>query len=219
MELMNGVLTEMGKDVIFAKTAIAPCIESLVVPFVKKHTSEIAGADAVISLTCAGGTKMFSGLIREKPVLSPVDMEGSKMIHLNPVERDYYTDLVVNGNCVCCEHCVMAYTAGICPVTSCPLGEEAMYEPCDAAPMEGKDKRCVMDPDLDCAWVEIKKRGWDLEGLKGLKKIHEMDHRRVSDFGGKYASKPAPAWLRSTIGKVGAVLPAGMASKLAQYTF
>jgi hypothetical protein len=219
MKQMHNLLAGIGKEITLEKTAVAACIETMAVPFVRRHANKIAEADAVVALTCTGGMKMFTGLIPYRPVLCPVDMVGSKMIQLNPLVRDSYTDLVVNGNCVCCEHCVMAYTGGICPVTACPLGEKALYGPCAEAPEDGSDRRCVIDPDLDCAWVEIRRRGWNLESLEGLRGIHEKDYPRVTDFGGEYAKKPAPQWLRGTIGWLGARLPAGAASKLAQYTF
>ncbi len=221
MKQMHNVLTKMGKEIIYENTAAAACIEVLSVPFIKKHRSKIDDADAVVSLTCTGGMQMFTCLIPDKPVLCPVDMEGSKMMQLNPSQRDYYTDLVVNGNCISCEHCVMAYTAGICPITACPLGEEVLYGPCKDAPEQ--DDTCARDSAHRCVWVEIKKRGWDLESLEGLKQIHEKNHPRVEHFGGEFATKPAPMWLGNTIGGLAANLTkvntATVLSKLAQHTF
>ncbi len=221
MKQMHDVLTKMGKEIVYENTATAPCIETLSVPFVKKYRDKIDQADAVVALTCTGGMQMFTHLIPDKPVLCPVDMEGSKMMQLNPSKRDYYSDLVVNGNCISCEHCVMAYTAGICPITSCPLGDEVLYGPCENAPEEGDT--CAVDPDHKCVWVEIKKRSWDLESLKGLKEIHEKNYPRVESFGGEYAAKPAPEWMRNTMGNVTANVEktkfVSVLSRLAQHTF
>jgi hypothetical protein len=76
-------------------------------------------------------------------------------------------------------HCVITYTAGICPVAECPL--ESRYGFCEKPPEAGS-RKCTQDPGIDCVWVDIReeaeKRGVDIEVLEELKQIHEDETLR-----------------------------------------
>jgi len=216
MKVMKDLLKRDGREIIADRVILGACFESMTLAATKKHAEKLAGADAIMALTCASGMKMITNLNPGIPIVQPVDTTGHGAIVITPLERDRGDELVANSPCVSCEHCVISYTGGICPVTACP--SQSLYEPCDRAPGEGGGTRCIVNPERDCAWVEIRRIGWDLEGLKGLKRIHSDYGIRPSSYGGKAATVPSPEWLRRFGGWFLAMVPQSW-SKLAQYIF
>jgi hypothetical protein len=71
--------------------------------------------------------------------------------------------------CSMCAECVLASTAGICPVTLCPKG--LLNGPCG-----GMNKgKCEVDNEKDCAWILIYQ---ELEKRKNLDKIRLIQKTR-----------------------------------------
>lgn len=54
--------------------------------------------------------------------------------------------------CTQCGECILAWTGGICPVTSCPKG--LLNGPCGGT----NNGKCEVDPEKDCAWTLIYQR-------------------------------------------------------------
>jgi hypothetical protein len=75
--------------------------------------------------------------------------------------------------CSMCAECVLAATAGICPVTLCPKG--LLNGPCG-----GMDKgKCEVDKEKDCAWVLIYKELEKQGKLDKIKQIYrDRDYRK-----------------------------------------
>jgi len=76
--------------------------------------------------------------------------------------------------CSMCSECVLALTAGICPVTLCPKG--LLNGPCG-----GMNKgKCEVDNEKDCAWVLIYKELEKSNNLDKIRQIHkERDYQKA----------------------------------------
>ncbi len=102
----------------------------------------IANASCVVSMSCAMGVQRMAGYL-DKPVLPALD---TLFIGLESSPGDFHEI------CAQCGHCLLGYTAGICPVTACH--KHLLNGPCG-----GTDSgRCEVDKDKDCAWTLIYKR-------------------------------------------------------------
>lgn len=108
----------------------------------RKHTGEIAGADAVVVLACGAGVQTVADST-DKPVYP-----GLESVFLGNVMRHG----VFEERCQMCGDCVLDATAGICPVTTCPKG--LLNGPCGGM-WEGK---CEVLTDRDCTHVRIQRR-------------------------------------------------------------
>ncbi len=78
--------------------------------------------------------------------------------------------------CRACGDCQLAWTGGICPVTSCSKG--LLNGACGGA---DKDGRCEVNPEYRCAWVKIYKRLERLNQLENLLKVRdERDYSKLN---------------------------------------
>jgi hypothetical protein len=93
-----------------------------------------------------------------------------------------------------------------------------MYGPCERAPREDGESGCALDPERSCIWLEIEKKGWDLQGLKDLERIHLNYGIRPLSYGGRAAVVPSPELLRRFGGWFLSIIPQSW-SKIAQYIF
>ena len=108
----------------------------------RKHSGDIAGADAVLVLACGAGVQTVADAIA-KPVFP-----GLESVFLGNVVRHG----VFEERCQMCGECVLDKTAGICPVTTCPKG--LLNGPCGGM-WEGM---CEVVADRECAHVLIQRR-------------------------------------------------------------
>ena len=113
--------------------------------------------DAIISLACGVGVQFTA----EKYLTTPV-LPGVNTVCLGANEdRGIWTE-----RCQACGDCVLARTAGICPVSRC--AKRVLNGPCGGS---GNGK-CEINKDLDCAWQLI------IDRLKALDKMD--DYEKVS---------------------------------------
>jgi hypothetical protein len=99
--------------------------------------------EAVLSLACGAGVQLMAERYRRKPVfpaLNTVSIGVNRAI-------GWYEE-----NCKACGDCQLAYTGGICPVTSC--AKSIFNGPCGGS----ENGRCEVDKDIPCAWCEIYER-------------------------------------------------------------
>lgn len=172
LELMKGLCEGWGKEVT-GFLVFGACVGSFMEYTIRKYIEPISpDLDALLVISCAGGLKTANLYSPGLPVLAACDSFGSMPLTPRGGPHD---SLVVDGLCPICDdgHCVMTYTAGICPVIGCPLG--CRYGFCENPPGEGEVK-CTEDPGRECVWVEISeeasKRGIDIGDLKELELIH-----------------------------------------------
>ncbi len=211
MKFLRGVLEEWGKEVVVAKCINVCCSETIMTRALRVYRKPISKCDALIVLSCGAGVKSAFLCNPGIPVIAALDSVGSRVIS----RQD---DPVARSICTACGRCVITYTGGICPMSECPT--KRRYEPCNESPLNSmlcgldplrniadqlddvyareRGMLCALDPERECVWVEIAKRG-DLNALKELGRIHKAeDQERLSGP----IDVPSPALMREVSGWV-----------------
>ena len=122
----------------------------------KELKSELADADAVLSLACGDGTQTIVKNLKNIPVYP-----ANNTMFIGEVERVGKFEEA----CKACGECELGWTGGICPVTMCAKG--LVNGACGGA----KNGKCEVSPDNDCAWVLIYERLKELGQLDNLKEV------------------------------------------------
>lgn len=111
--------------------------------------------DAVLSLACGVGVQFIAEKYHTLPVYP-----GVNTCFLGVTEkRGLWTE-----RCQACGKCILAKTAGICPVSRC--AKRLLNGPCGGS-TKGK---CEISKDVDCAWQLI------IDRLKALGKIDDYEN-------------------------------------------
>ena len=108
----------------------------------RKRTLDVAGADAIVVLSCGAGVQTVADAT-DKPVFP-----GLESAFLGNVTRHG----VFEERCSMCGDCVLDATAGICPVTTCPKG--LLNGPCGGM----WNGMCEVVTDRECTFVRINRR-------------------------------------------------------------
>jgi len=113
------------------------------IPFLAELDPLMASYDALLSMGCGAGVQFLAERYPDKPVFPAVN---SVFVGVN---RDvgWYEE-----RCKCCGDCVLAMTAGICPIAMC--AKSLLNGPC-GGPQDG---HCEVDKDTPCAWIQIYER-------------------------------------------------------------
>ncbi len=111
--------------------------------FLAELDSIVNEYQAIVSMACGVGIQFLAERYPDKPVFPAVDTSGMSG------NRDvgWYEE-----RCRGCGRCLLAYTAGICPVTMCAKG--LLNGPCGGTNGES----CELNPDQPCAWYQIYQR-------------------------------------------------------------
>ncbi len=129
----------------------------------------IDGYDAVVSLACGVGVQFTA----EKYFSTPV-FPGVNTCFLGATEkRGLWTE-----RCQACGQCVLAYTAGICPISRC--AKRILNGPCGGS-SKGK---CEINKELDCAWQLIVDRLKSLGRLDDYEKLFSLKDWSYDRAGG-----------------------------------
>jgi ferredoxin len=96
--------------------------------------------DAILSLACGVGVQFTAETYMNLPVYPGVD---TKFLGVTE-ERGVWTE-----RCQACGQCILAETAGICPVSRC--AKRLLNGPCGGA----TQGHCEINPELPCAWQLI----------------------------------------------------------------
>ena len=110
--------------------------------------------DAIVSLACGVGVQFAAEKYLETPLLPGVN---TVCLGVNE-DRGLWTE-----RCQACGSCVLADTAGICPVSRC--AKRVLNGPCGGS-TAGK---CELNKDVDCAWQLI------IDRLKALGKLDDYE--------------------------------------------
>ena len=122
--------------------------------YIEEVRDSIDQYDAVLSLACGVGVQFMA----EKYLATPI-LPGVNTCFLGATEqRGLWTE-----RCQACGSCVLASTAGICPISRC--AKRVMNGPCGGS-TKGK---CEINPELDCAWQLI------IDRLKALGKMDDYE--------------------------------------------
>jgi ferredoxin len=108
--------------------------------FLEELDSMVQGYQALLSMACGVGIQFLAERYPDMPVLPAVDTSGMSG------NRDvgWYEE-----RCKGCGRCVLATTAGVCPVTMCAKG--LLNGPCGGT----NGLYCETNPDQPCAWYTI----------------------------------------------------------------
>ena len=134
-----------------------------------ENAKDIEAADGVLVMACAFGVQTVS-LYSNKPVYPALNT-----LFIGKEESPgYFTEI-----CMQCGSCVLAQTAGICPLVRC--AKSLLNGPCGGS-VGGK---CEISPDTPCAWQMIYDR---LAALGQLDKLEEI--QPVRDWSASHSGGP-----------------------------
>jgi Methylene-tetrahydrofolate reductase C terminal len=138
---MKESLQGLGK-MVTGWTVIPTACDGMTEASVKENNGVIRGANCVLVMSCALGVQRVGSYI-DKPVIPALDT-----LFIGVEDSPGYFHEV----CDQCGHCVLGYTAGICPITACHKG--LLNGPCGGT----NNGKCEVDKDKDCAWTLIYNR-------------------------------------------------------------
>jgi ferredoxin len=110
--------------------------------------------DAVVSLACGVGVQFMAEKYQSTPIYP-----GVNTCFLGATEQRG----VWSERCQACGQCVLAQTAGICPISRC--AKRVLNGPCGGS-TEG---RCEIDKEIECAWQLI------IDRLKALDRFDDYE--------------------------------------------
>ena len=123
---------------------------------VKAYLEVPAETDAILSLACGAGVQTLWSAFEKLPIIPALNTSFLGALDEQGVWRE---------KCVGCGDCVLAYTAGICPIARC--AKRLLNGPCGGS-SKGK---CEIGGDVDCAWHMIIDRLTVLNRLEDYEKI------------------------------------------------
>lgn len=134
-----------------------------------ENAKDIEAADCLLVMSCAFGVQTVS-LYSNRPVYPALNT----MFIGKEESPGKFIEV-----CAQCGNCVLAQTAGICPLVRC--AKSLMHGPCGGS-VEGK---CEVDPDTPCAWQSIIDR---LAAVGQLDRLEEIKPPR--DWGTSHSGEP-----------------------------
>jgi len=155
---MKDKLEAAGKKVTGWMVIPTVC-DTLTKEALSENAETIKTADCILVMSCAFGVQTVS-LYSDKPVYPALNT-----LFIGKEESPGYFIEV----CAQCGNCLLAQTAGICPLVRC--AKSLLNGPCGGS-VEGK---CEIDPDIPCAWQLIIDR---LTSLGQLDKLEEIEPPR-----------------------------------------
>lgn len=145
-------LESQGRTVVATSMSDYCCMNLTTKGKVKDFAAK--GAEAVVCMACGDGTQVVASNV---PV--PTYPANNTMFLGEAVKFGLFHEA-----CHLCGDCVLGQTGGICPITRC--AKSLVNGPCGGA----KNGKCEVNPENDCAWVQIYKR---LESLGQLYKLEQ----------------------------------------------
>ncbi|MEE9370136.1 MAG: methylenetetrahydrofolate reductase C-terminal domain-containing protein [Sedimentisphaerales bacterium] len=164
LSAIKAELEKAGKNVTGTALVDFLCNKILVVTRLAREMDKLKQADSILVMTCGVGVQAVS------KVVDTVVHPGANTVSLGGLQGLWPSD----ERCQACGDCVLDYTGGICPVTSC--AKELLNGPCGGA----EDGKCEVDPERDCGWLKIYERLEKVGRLENLKKVHKpRDHSKM----------------------------------------
>lgn len=146
-------LQEAGKTVTgWFVTKESCCDERTTRLEIRRRAAETGQAEAFLALACGAGTQTVAALVKV-PTLP-----GLNSLYLARLQRLSLSD----ERCILCGECILAETAGICPLTICTKG--LRNGPCGGY----RQGKCEVDINRDCGWILIYNRMKELNLLPAL---------------------------------------------------
>ncbi|MEA2015827.1 MAG: methylenetetrahydrofolate reductase C-terminal domain-containing protein [Actinomycetota bacterium] len=159
---MEKTLVENGKEVLAAigvPFGEFSCYAPWAIKRIYGYREELKNCDAVLMLSCGDGLQVMREIIeKEFGLVKPIYPATNPMGHMGGGPG------LFKEKCIQCGDCELGKVSGICPLTQCPKG--LLNGPCGGVRKGGK---CEVNPDMECAWVQIYRR------LKELGELEKMD--------------------------------------------
>ena len=172
---MKKKLESIGKTVTGYKVIDFLCDKALIKAGLYNHETAIDAADSVLVMTCGIGIQATAAAV-------------NKVIH--PATNTLSTGGATgewrgSERCRECGECVLEYTGGICPITSC--SKSLLNGQCGGS----KNGRCEVEPEVrPCGWYLIYER---------LSKLGRLDRMKLPVPIKNYRKMQPPKNMRSTI--------------------
>ncbi len=138
---MSSRLQEMGK-LVTGWVVIPIACDDVTEATLEDDMKLVEGADCILVMSCALGVQRVASYI-SKPVIPALD---TLFIGLEDGPGSF------KEVCDQCGHCLLGYTAGICPITACH--KHLLNGPCGGT----NNGKCEVDSEKDCAWTLIYNR-------------------------------------------------------------
>ena len=168
-ELSDPVLYRNTPPSIRVATFLRQCERDLV----KAYLEVPAETDAILSLACGAGVQTLWSAFEKLPIIPALNTSFLGALDEQGVWRE---------KCVGCGDCVLAYTAGICPISRC--AKRLLNGPCGGS-SKGK---CEIGGDVDCAWHLIVERLCALDRIGDYEKIQAVKDWSQDRGGGPRSS-------------------------------
>ena len=148
---MKERLQGLGK-IVTGSTVIPTACDEMTEMSVRENNQAIQNANCILVMACALGVQKVGSYLT-KPVVPALD---TLFIGLEDSPGNFHEV------CAQCGHCVIGWTAGICPITACH--KHLLNGPCGGT----NNGKCEVDKTKDCAWTLIYQR------LKEQGRLHLM---------------------------------------------
>jgi len=164
VDTMEERLTKEGKEII-GKIAMPFGVFACYIPmssmFYSQYREELEQCDAILNMSCGDGMQaMREYLEEEMGIFKPMYPSTNALGFSSGGPTNFREE------CQGCGECELGKTAAICPLVQCPKG--LMNGPCGGTRPDGT---CEVDPEKECAWVQIYRR---LEKLNQTDKYLEI---------------------------------------------
>ncbi len=160
---MKEQLQKEGKMVTGWKVIPTACDEMTGVA-VKENSEAIQNANGILVMTCALGVQKVGSYVN-KPVIPALD---TLFIGQEDSPGNFHEV------CAQCGHCVIGWTAGICPITACH--KHLLNGPCGGT----NNGKCEVDKAKDCAWTLIYQRLKEQGRLDLMRKYQPLKNSQVA---------------------------------------
>jgi ferredoxin len=164
-ELSNGKYFDSRQPEFSVETVERQCEADLV----KTYFELPAGTDAILSMACGAGVQTVATVYGELPVIPALNTT-----FLGALDEPG----IWSERCQGCGDCVLAYTAGICPVARC--AKRLFNGPCGGS----SNGKCEIGGDVDCAWQLIIDRLKARGRMEDYEKIHPPQDWSAGRSGG-----------------------------------
>jgi len=160
---MKERLQEMGK-MVTGWTVIPTACDEMTEASLNENNDAIQSANCLLVMSCALGVQRTGSYIG-KPVIPALD---TLFIGMEDSPGCFHEI------CDQCGHCVLGYTAGICPITACHKG--LLNGPCGGT----NNGKCEVDKEKDCAWTLIYNRLKEQGRLDLMKRYQPIHNSQVA---------------------------------------
>jgi ferredoxin len=164
-ELSNGKYFDGRQPEFSVETVERQCEADLV----ETYFEVPAGTDAILSMACGAGVQTVAAVYGELPVIPSLNTT-----FLGALDEPG----IWSERCQGCGDCVLAYTAGICPVARC--AKRLFNGPCGGS----SNGKCEIGGDVDCAWQLIIDRLKARGRMEDYEKIHPPQDWSAGRSGG-----------------------------------